>query len=165
MLNLCSLTVEAHDAIEPPNPSKAKAFPSWRIRSAGLAACGKKLFVFSPASFLSTHSMEQAKIDIVYSYPNVKLIVNLRVYLPCDLLKILSATLLGFKRLKLFWEVSHETETAEAKFKATSHDEDVALSQIVADNYQGTKGIAEVFIEAKGASAIISGAMTSAALY
>lgn len=79
--------------------------------AAGMAACGKKSFVFSPASFLSTRSMEQAKIDVAYSYTNVKLIgisggvsygefgmthqsVNdiaimastpgLRVYLPCD---------------------------------------------------------------------------------
>lgn len=79
--------------------------------AAGLAVCGKKSFVFSPASFLSTRSMEQAKIDVAYSHTNVKLIgisggvsygelgmthqsVNdiaimastpgLRVYLPCD---------------------------------------------------------------------------------
>jgi len=79
--------------------------------AAGLAACGKKSFVFSPASFLSTRSMEQAKVDVAYSHTNVKLIgisggvsygelgmthqsandiaimastPGLRVYLPCD---------------------------------------------------------------------------------
>ncbi|MBQ3442741.1 MAG: transketolase family protein [Selenomonadaceae bacterium] len=79
--------------------------------AAGLAVCGKKSFVFSPASFLSTRSMEQAKVDVAYSHTNVKLIgisggvsygelgmthqsandiaimastPGLRVYLPCD---------------------------------------------------------------------------------
>lgn len=79
--------------------------------AAGLAVCGKKPFVFSPASFLSTRSMEQAKVDVAYSHTNVKLIgisggvsygelgmthqsandiaimastPGLRVYLPCD---------------------------------------------------------------------------------
>ncbi|WP_334105129.1 transketolase family protein [Muricomes intestini] len=42
--------------------------------SAGLAPCGKKAFVFSPASFLSTRSYEQAKIDVAYSDTNVKLV-------------------------------------------------------------------------------------------
>lgn len=79
--------------------------------AAGLAACGKKPFVFSPASFLSSRSMEQAKVDVAYSHTNVKLvgisggvsygelgfthqstndiavmssIPGLRVYFPCD---------------------------------------------------------------------------------
>lgn len=42
--------------------------------AAGLAACGKKAFAASPASFLSTRSYEQAKIDVAYSNTNVKLI-------------------------------------------------------------------------------------------
>ncbi|MCI6682276.1 transketolase family protein [Parafannyhessea umbonata] len=42
--------------------------------SAGLAACGKKPFAASPASFLSTRSYEQCKIDCAYSDTNVKLI-------------------------------------------------------------------------------------------
>ena len=42
--------------------------------AAGLASCGKKAFVASPASFLSTRSYEQAKIDCAYSDTNVKLI-------------------------------------------------------------------------------------------
>lgn len=42
--------------------------------SAGLAACGKKPFAVSPASFLSTRSMEQAKVDVAYSHMNVTLI-------------------------------------------------------------------------------------------
>lgn len=42
--------------------------------AAGLAKCGKKPFAFSPASFLSTRSYEQAKVDVAYSNTNVKLI-------------------------------------------------------------------------------------------
>ncbi len=42
--------------------------------SAGLAACGKKVFAASPASFLSTRSYEQAKVDVAYSATNVTLI-------------------------------------------------------------------------------------------
>ena len=79
--------------------------------SAGLAVCGKKAFAVSPASFLSTRSMEQAKVDAAYSKTNVTLvgisggvsygalgmthhsandiatmasIPNMRVYLPSD---------------------------------------------------------------------------------
>lgn len=42
--------------------------------AAGLAACGKKSFAVSPASFLSTRSYEQAKIDVAYSNTNVTLV-------------------------------------------------------------------------------------------
>lgn len=42
--------------------------------SAGMAACGKKVFAASPASFLSTRSYEQAKVDVAYSNTNVTLI-------------------------------------------------------------------------------------------
>lgn len=42
--------------------------------AAGLASCGKKCYVASPACFLSTRSMEQAKVDVAYSNTNVKLI-------------------------------------------------------------------------------------------
>ena len=42
--------------------------------SAGLASAGKRPFAVSPASFLSTRSMEQAKVDVAYSHNNVKLI-------------------------------------------------------------------------------------------
>ena len=42
--------------------------------SAGLARAGKKPYAFSPASFLSTRSYEQAKVDVAYSNTNVKLI-------------------------------------------------------------------------------------------
>ncbi len=42
--------------------------------SAGLALCGKKVFAVSPASFLSTRSMEQAKVDVAYNHSNVTLI-------------------------------------------------------------------------------------------
>lgn len=42
--------------------------------AAGLAKCGKKPFAASPASFLSTRSYEQAKVDVAYSNTNVKLI-------------------------------------------------------------------------------------------
>lgn len=79
--------------------------------AAGLAKCGKKPYAFSPASFVSTRSYEQAKVDVAYSNTNVKLvgisggisygelgmshhsaqdiaamsaIPNMRVYLPSD---------------------------------------------------------------------------------
>ena len=79
--------------------------------SAGLAKMGKKAFCFSPASFVSTRSYEQAKVDVAYSNTNVTLvgisggisygqlgmshhsaqdiaamsaIPNMRVYLPSD---------------------------------------------------------------------------------
>lgn len=42
--------------------------------AAGLAACGMKPFVASPASFLSSRSAEQVKVDVAYSHTNVKLI-------------------------------------------------------------------------------------------
>ena len=42
--------------------------------AAGLAKCGKKAYAASPASFLSTRSYEQAKVDCAYSDTNVKLI-------------------------------------------------------------------------------------------
>jgi transketolase len=42
--------------------------------AAGLAACGKKPFVCAPASFLSTRSLEQIKLDVAYSNTNVKII-------------------------------------------------------------------------------------------
>ena len=79
--------------------------------SAGLASCGKKVFAASPASFVTTRSYEQAKVDVAYSNTNVTLvgisggvsygalgmshhsaqdiaamsaIPNMRVYLPSD---------------------------------------------------------------------------------
>jgi transketolase len=82
--------------------------------AAGLASCGKKAFVASPASFISTRSYEQAKVDCAYSDTNVTLvgvsggvsygalgmshhsaqdiaamsaIPNMRVYLPSDRLQ------------------------------------------------------------------------------
>ena len=42
--------------------------------SAGLAACGKKVYCASPASFLTTRSFEQCRVDVAYSNTNVKLI-------------------------------------------------------------------------------------------
>ncbi len=42
--------------------------------AAGLAACGKKPYAFSPACFLAARSYEQAKVDCAYSGTNVKLI-------------------------------------------------------------------------------------------
>lgn len=42
--------------------------------AAGLARAGKKPFAASPASFLSTRSYEQCKVDCAYSDTNVKLI-------------------------------------------------------------------------------------------
>lgn len=42
--------------------------------AAGMASCGKKPWCASPASFLSTRSYEQCKVDVAYSNTNVKLI-------------------------------------------------------------------------------------------
>lgn len=42
--------------------------------ASGLASCGKKPFVFAPACFLSMRSLEQIKIDVAYTYRNVKII-------------------------------------------------------------------------------------------
>ena len=42
--------------------------------AAGMAHSGKKPYVASPASFLSTRSYEQIKVDVAYSNTNVKLI-------------------------------------------------------------------------------------------
>ncbi len=42
--------------------------------SAGLAACGKKVFAVSPACFLSTRSYEQAKVDVAYAETNGTLV-------------------------------------------------------------------------------------------
>lgn len=42
--------------------------------SAGLASCGKKPWCASPASFVSTRSYEQCKVDVAYSNTNVKII-------------------------------------------------------------------------------------------
>ena len=42
--------------------------------AAGIARCGKRPFAASPASFLSTRSIEQIKVDVAYSHTNVKLI-------------------------------------------------------------------------------------------
>ena len=39
-----------------------------------MARCGMRPFAASPASFLSTRSMEQVKVDVAYSHTNVKLI-------------------------------------------------------------------------------------------
>ncbi|MFV0380767.1 MAG: transketolase family protein [Breznakia sp.] len=42
--------------------------------AAGLALNGKRPFVASPASFLSMRSIEQVKVDVAYSFKNVKLV-------------------------------------------------------------------------------------------
>jgi transketolase len=42
--------------------------------AAGIASCGKKTVVASPACFLSTRSYEQIKIDVAYSKTNVLLL-------------------------------------------------------------------------------------------
>lgn len=41
---------------------------------AGLATCGKKVFVCGPACFLSARSLEQIKVDVAYTCTNVKII-------------------------------------------------------------------------------------------
>lgn len=97
--------------------------------AAGMAACGKKSYAISPASFLSTRSYEQAKVDCAYSRTNVKLIgisggisygalgmthhsaqdiaamaaiPGMRVYLPSD----------RFQTRKLFEALLRDTQTA-----------------------------------------------------
>lgn len=63
----------------------AKAYPNQFVEvgiaeqnlvgiAAGLAKNGKKAFAASPACFLSSRSLEQAKVDAAYSNTNVKLI-------------------------------------------------------------------------------------------
>ena len=63
----------------------AQAFPEQSVEmgiaeqnlvstAAGMARCGLRPFAASPASFLSTRSMEQVKVDVAYSHTNVKLI-------------------------------------------------------------------------------------------
>lgn len=42
--------------------------------SAGLASCGKNVFVCGPACFYSARSLEQVKVDVAYSRNNVKII-------------------------------------------------------------------------------------------
>ena len=42
--------------------------------AAGMASCGKKAWAASPASFVTTRSYEQFKVDVSYSNTNVKLI-------------------------------------------------------------------------------------------
>lgn len=42
--------------------------------SAGMAACGKKVFAVSPACFLSTRSYGQAKVDVAYAGTDVTLV-------------------------------------------------------------------------------------------
>lgn len=42
--------------------------------AAGMARCGKKSWAASPASFVSTRSYEQVKVDCAYSHTNVKII-------------------------------------------------------------------------------------------
>ncbi|MBD5559613.1 MAG: transketolase family protein [Clostridia bacterium] len=42
--------------------------------AAGMARCGKKSWAASPASFVSTRSYEQVKVDCAYSNTNVKII-------------------------------------------------------------------------------------------
>lgn len=97
--------------------------------AAGLARCGKKPYALSPASFLSTRSYEQAKVDCAYSGTNVKLvgisggvsygalgmthhsaqdiaamaaIPGMRVYLPSD----------RFQTRRLFEALLEDTQTA-----------------------------------------------------
>ncbi|MBN2626715.1 MAG: transketolase family protein [Spirochaetales bacterium] len=41
---------------------------------AGMATFGKRVFVCAPACFLSARSLEQVKIDVVYTHTNVKII-------------------------------------------------------------------------------------------
>lgn len=42
--------------------------------AAGMAAVGKRPYVFAPASFMSARSFEQIKVDMAYSHMNVKIL-------------------------------------------------------------------------------------------
>jgi len=42
--------------------------------AAGMATFGKRVFVCAPACFLSARSLEQVKIDVVYTHTNVKIV-------------------------------------------------------------------------------------------
>lgn len=108
--------------------------------SAGLAACGKKVFAASPASFLTTRSYEQAKVDVAYSGTNVTLIgisggvsygalgmthhscqdiaafcalPNMRVYLPSD----------RFQTVRLIQELLKDSKPAYVRVSRSATEE------------------------------------------
>ena len=142
--------------------------------SAGLAACGKKPFAVSPASFLSTRSMEQVKVDVAYSRTNVKLIgisggvsygalgmthhspndiatmaslPNMRVYLPSD----------GVQAAKLFRALVHDNEAAYIRIGRN------AVPDIYEEDAAFELGKASVVAEGNDVTLIACGEMVAAA--
>lgn len=138
--------------------------------SAGLAACGKKVFAVSPASFLSTRSYEQAKIDVAYSNTNVILIgisggvsygalgmthhscqdiaafaslPNMRVYLPSD----------RFQTTKLIQELLKDEKPAYVRISRS------ATEDVYDETMEFTLDKANVISEGKDVAIICCGEM------
>lgn len=144
--------------------------------AAGLAKCGKKAFAASPASFVSTRSYEQAKVDCAYSDTNVTLIgisggvsygalgmshhsaqdiaamsaiPNMRVYLPCD----------RFQTTKLIKGLLQDKKPAYVRVGRNAV-EDVYTEE----NCPFTMDKASVLAEGKDAAIIACGEMVRPAL-
>lgn len=138
--------------------------------SAGLAACGKKVFAVSPASFLSTRSYEQAKVDVAYSNTNVILIgisggvsygalgmthhscqdiaafaslPNMRVYLPSD----------RFQTTKLIQELLKDEKPAYVRISRS------ATEDVYDETMEFTLDKANVISEGKDVAIICCGEM------
>lgn len=143
--------------------------------AAGLAACGKKAFAASPASFLSTRSYEQAKIDVAYSKTNVTLIgisggisygalgmshhscqdiaafsalPDMRVYLPSD----------RFQTAKLIEALLHDTKPAYVRVSRS------ATEDVYDENMDFILDKANIISEGKDVMLIACGEMVPYAL-
>ncbi|MBF4803658.1 transketolase family protein [Lancefieldella rimae] len=144
--------------------------------AAGLASCGKKAFAASPASFISTRSYEQAKVDCAYSNTNVTLIgisggvsygalgmshhsaqdiaamsaiPNMRVYLPSD----------RFQTAELMWALLLDTRPAYVRV-GRNPVEDVYSEK----NISFEMGRATVLCEGNDVALIAAGEMVKPAL-
>lgn len=138
--------------------------------AAGLAACGKKAFAASPASFLSTRSYEQAKIDVAYSKTNVTLIgisggisygalgmshhscqdiaafsalPDMRVYIPSD----------RFQTTKLMDALIHDTDPAYVRVSRS------ATEDVYDENMDFTLDKANIISEGKDVMLVACGEM------
>lgn len=143
--------------------------------SAGLAACGKKVFAASPASFLSTRSYEQAKVDVAYSGTNVTLIgisggvsygalgmthhscqdiaafcslPDMRVYLPSD----------RFQTARLIRELLKDEKSAYVRVSRT------ATEDVYDENMEFTLNKANVISVGSDVAIIACGEMVSEAV-
>ncbi len=142
--------------------------------SAGLAACGKKVFAASPASFLSTRSYEQAKVDVAYSRTNVTLVgisggvsygalgmthhscqdiaafcalPDMRVYLPCD----------RFQTKKLIQELLTDTDPAYVRVSRSASED------VYGEDMEFTLNRANVLSRGSDVTIIACGEMVSPA--